>query len=379
MIETYYRHCEGTEIEYVVDVGAVITDPGPCTTDYPHAGILNTTAFLTRYPTTATNRNRARSRWTHYHFLGTDIEQSAPRTTDPDALADTNNPTLYNPNCTVCHTVMDPVAGTFQNWDERGFYKSAYGGIDSLDFFYKYRPDGTEHNVTIDASAQVPHVIMADGFLSAGSREIGFQTVNSRDVGHTNLHVDYLTLTNELGDVVQHIELEDVSTRNWDGVSADICCETLVVPVDIPADGTYRVEVAAWVGWQNDEAEGRDGTLLISIGGPFYQEGDTWYRDMRDPGFDGDLARTPMRAPFGLRNRRSPMRASRKPPSSSGGRRSWAKKSPVRRPKAMRTSMAGWSNRIRRPPWSRRSGKGSATVLPAAPPTTSKTCSSKSS
>ena len=287
-IETYYRHCEGVEIEYVVDVGAVITDPGPCATDYPHAGILNTTAFLKRYPTTATNRNRARSRWTHYHFLGVDIEQSAPRTTDPDALADTNNPTLNNTNCAVCHTVMDPVAGTFQNFDERGFYKSAYGGIDSLDFFYKFRPDGSEHGVTIDASEEVPHLIMADGWMAAGSREIGIQTVNTGDRGHTNLHVDYLTLTDELGDVVQHVELEDVSTRNWDGVSADICCETLVVPVDIPADGTYTVEVAAWVGWQNDEAEGRDGTLLISIGGPFYQEGDTWYRDMRDPGFDGD-------------------------------------------------------------------------------------------
>jgi len=33
-------------------------------TDYPHAGILNSPAFLARFPSTETNRNRARSRWT---------------------------------------------------------------------------------------------------------------------------------------------------------------------------------------------------------------------------------------------------------------------------------------------------------------------------
>lgn len=41
--------------------------------DYPHAGALNTQAFLNRYPSTETNRNRARARWTFYHFLGIDI------------------------------------------------------------------------------------------------------------------------------------------------------------------------------------------------------------------------------------------------------------------------------------------------------------------
>ena len=73
--------------------------------DYPHAGVLSSLAFLNRYPTTETNRNRARSRWTYYHFLGLDIEKSASRTTDPVALADTNNPTMNNPACTVCHQI----------------------------------------------------------------------------------------------------------------------------------------------------------------------------------------------------------------------------------------------------------------------------------
>lgn len=40
-----------------------------------------------------------------------------------------------------------------------------------------------------------------------------------------------------------------------------IRCEMLVVPVDVPADGTYSVEVGAWLGYQSDDAAGRPGTL----------------------------------------------------------------------------------------------------------------------
>ncbi len=118
-----------------------IVDPGDVIMDFPHAGVINTQSFLFRYPTTATNRNRARSRWTFQHFLDIDIERSAQRTTDPVALADTNNPTMFNNNCTVCHATMDPVAGAFQNYGEEGIYKQN-AGIDSLDDFYKYPDDG---------------------------------------------------------------------------------------------------------------------------------------------------------------------------------------------------------------------------------------------
>lgn len=107
------------------------------TIDYPHAGILSEPAFLARYPTTETNRNRARSRWTNYHFLGFDIEKSAQRTTDPVALADTNNPTLNNPNCTVCHAEVDPVAGAFQHFGNEGWYNDSWLGMDSLPYAYK--------------------------------------------------------------------------------------------------------------------------------------------------------------------------------------------------------------------------------------------------
>jgi hypothetical protein len=90
-------------------------------TDYPHTGVLTDFAFLARYPTTATNRNRARARWVLYHFLGIDVEKSSQRPTDEAALTDKNNPTMNNPNCTVCHALLDPVAGAFQNWGEQNF------------------------------------------------------------------------------------------------------------------------------------------------------------------------------------------------------------------------------------------------------------------
>ena len=106
--------------------------------EWPHAGVLSTQAWLARYPSTDTNRNRARARWTYYHFLGVDIEKSAPRTTDPAALADTNNPTMNNSACTICHQRLDPVAGAYQSFGDLGHYLDQYGGQDSLPDAYKY-------------------------------------------------------------------------------------------------------------------------------------------------------------------------------------------------------------------------------------------------
>ena len=104
---------------------------------YPHAGVLNTPAFLHRYPSTETNRNRARARWTFYHFLGIDIEKSAPRSTDPAALSDSDNPTMRNPACTVCHQILDPVAGSFQLYGDNGLLRESWGGKDALPDNYK--------------------------------------------------------------------------------------------------------------------------------------------------------------------------------------------------------------------------------------------------
>ena len=142
-IVSYFRNDDSKLVDEDDELGRRVINPGNLATDYPHAGILNTTVFLHRYPSTATNRNRARSRWTYYHFLGLDVEKSASRTTDPDALADTDNPTLKNSACTVCHVVLDPVAGAFQNYGDEGFYRDQWGGMDSLAGLYKDPEDGT--------------------------------------------------------------------------------------------------------------------------------------------------------------------------------------------------------------------------------------------
>jgi hypothetical protein len=134
-MEGYTRIDQSTMYEKADQFGAYVS--GGLATEYPHAGVLNSPGWLARYPSTATNRNRARSRWTWYHFLGFDIERSAPRTTDPAALSDTDNPTLNNPNCVVCHEVMDPLAGSYQNYGDEGFYKDQPGGLDSLPALYK--------------------------------------------------------------------------------------------------------------------------------------------------------------------------------------------------------------------------------------------------
>ena len=141
-IVNYFRNDFSKVSEFDVRYGTRIVNSGNLRTRYPHAGILNTRVYLRRYPTTATNRNRARARWTLFHFLGIDVENMASRPTDTLALTDTNSPTVSNPSCTACHAVLDPVAGAFQNYDEGGSYKSAFGGVDSLPDTYKFPSRG---------------------------------------------------------------------------------------------------------------------------------------------------------------------------------------------------------------------------------------------
>lgn len=89
----------------------------------PHAGILTSPMFLNRFPTSDTNRNRHRARMAYKFFLDIDINRFGNRPVDVNEVAG-DNPTLTDPNCTICHTTMDPVAGVFKNWDERGIYEA---------------------------------------------------------------------------------------------------------------------------------------------------------------------------------------------------------------------------------------------------------------
>lgn len=88
---------------------------------WPHAGLLSTPAFYNRFPTTETNRNRHRAWKFLKTFLATDVLAFAERPIDP-TTSSVHNPTLNDPQCTVCHATLDPVAGLFQDFDEGGHY-----------------------------------------------------------------------------------------------------------------------------------------------------------------------------------------------------------------------------------------------------------------
>lgn len=100
-------------------------------------GILNSLGFLQQYQSNATNRNRARARWTYQHFLGIDIENSSSRNIDASVLIDVQGGIPSRLACKVCHDRIDPVAGAFQRYGARGTYLDGAFGLDTLDWAYK--------------------------------------------------------------------------------------------------------------------------------------------------------------------------------------------------------------------------------------------------
>jgi len=82
----------------------------------PQAGVLTDPIFLKRHETTDTNRNRHRARMVLYVFLGNDILKAAERPLDITAVDLKQSPTMNEVTCTVCHRVVDPIAGGFRNF-----------------------------------------------------------------------------------------------------------------------------------------------------------------------------------------------------------------------------------------------------------------------
>ncbi len=100
---------------------------------YPHAGLLGTFQYLSRYPTTETNRNRLRARMYYQHFLGVDVLELAARVSDAAAATAKHKiPTMQAAECVVCHRTLDPVAGIFQEYwrhdSNLGIYGKRKGG-----------------------------------------------------------------------------------------------------------------------------------------------------------------------------------------------------------------------------------------------------------
>ena len=313
-IESYYLKGDDFEEEYDQELMLYqVIDPGSLRVDYPHAGVLNTNAFLLRYPSTATNRNRARSRWTYYHFLGVDIEKSASRTTDPVALADTNNPTLHNAACTTCHRIMDPVAGAFQNYGDLGLFRDQGGGLDSLDELYKegehgeilpVRSESWDQRGTLSWSVKLAggpvtlRVMFTNPFHDDSTEEQRF------------LYLDRISIVSDADQEIASHEFEDlpvpIADRGWSCGWVQDNPETgepdhlflhwggrqcaIDIAVEVPSDGNYGVDVVAWAN-QVEHHEDRFARLAIVVDP--YQVGDTWYRDMRTPGFAGEEAPSP--------------------------------------------------------------------------------------
>ncbi len=85
---------------------------------FPHAGLLSSPMFLNRFPTTPTNRNRGRARVILQKFLATDILKVGDRPIDPTQAVAFANPTREDPSCSVCHSVIDPLAGAFMKFSD---------------------------------------------------------------------------------------------------------------------------------------------------------------------------------------------------------------------------------------------------------------------
>ena len=274
--------------------------PGTTMDDYPHAGILNTTSYLARYSTTPTNRNRARSRWAYYHFLGFDIQNSAPTATDAVALFDTRNPTMHNPACTVCHVPLDPAAGAFQNYAATGFYRPTTHAKDALPGVYKSPTiNATRHPVNPDRSAARNTVIERAVSLVKDSRLfLGLRYDYENEPQPPVVRIDSILLRDYDTGVEVPIDLRQTMGKS-SGPYADWNVEngqnaeesslhlqgsvTVELTVEIPTDGRYDIEILA-----RAEATGTVGSLRVAA--TPYHEGDIWFRGMRKPGFEGAVA-----------------------------------------------------------------------------------------
>jgi PKD repeat protein len=88
--------------------------------DREHAGVLSTHAWLQRFPTTPTNRNRHRVYIAAKQFLATDVSALAARPIDDGGSF--KIPTMENAGCAACHATIDPMAAGWQNWQENNRY-----------------------------------------------------------------------------------------------------------------------------------------------------------------------------------------------------------------------------------------------------------------
>ena len=148
--------------------------------DYPHAGVLTSPMWLNRFPTTDTNRNRHRARQVLKFFLATDILRIADRPVDSAAIAGFN-PTLNDPSCTVCHANIDPIAGTFQNWDASGHFQPPSEGWFGDMFAPGFKDESLPFDDRFEASAWLGDRIALDPLFALSTVHIIYKGLTGRD------------------------------------------------------------------------------------------------------------------------------------------------------------------------------------------------------
>ncbi|WP_320822936.1 c-type cytochrome [Reinekea sp.] len=95
----------------------------------PHSGVLTDEVFLHKYTATETNKHRNRARMVYWFFAAKDLLAiEGNRNAELLEFEDFGNnvgetdPTNSNPDCLVCHEIMDVVAAAFENYSLTGVY-----------------------------------------------------------------------------------------------------------------------------------------------------------------------------------------------------------------------------------------------------------------
>ena len=136
----------------------------------------------------------------------------------------------------------------------------------------------------------------------AGKNEVSVDFTNvfyDRDTEETGVvHLDVFRVLDDRGRLIGTVEFEDVAqtivTRDCGRVYAEHLSLTggsesdctVWIPLEVDSPGEYVVEVVAWA---DPFPQYEEGFAQIAVATDAYRMGDNWYRDMRNPGFDGDL------------------------------------------------------------------------------------------
>jgi mono/diheme cytochrome c family protein len=95
----------------------------------PHSGVITDEIFLNKYTATETNMHRNRARMIYWFFAAKDLlaiegnrDAAELEFEDFGNSVGVTDPTNANPDCAVCHNIMDPVSAAFEDYDLTGVY-----------------------------------------------------------------------------------------------------------------------------------------------------------------------------------------------------------------------------------------------------------------